>query len=127
MILLVGCADKGLPDSFTLKLFGDYTSSGGTRHYNAEIVFDDDQIVSAWQKYEAWEGSGDHKLYSCYLETGSNTWLDNQTDGECEQIPNYLADIPLTKQGIQQKIDSGEYAPEGKKTSREGITYKIIE
>ena len=96
----------GGSNSFTVKLFSDTTSSGGTRLYNASLSFENNNLVSGTQRYEVWPGVGNHSITYCVFENGS-VWINNETKEVC----TLNRDLPLTKKELYEKINSGEYKP----------------
>lgn len=108
IILAIQFKGKGELSSFTINLYADFTSSGGSRYYNASLTFQEDELISGWQTYETWPGTEGHNIVECIIDANSLNWIDKNTKGECEYKPEY---IPLNKNGILQKINSGEFKP----------------
>lgn len=124
VIIVVAIQFKGKSElsSFTINLYGDFTSSGGSRYYNASLTFQEDKLVSGWQTYETWPRTGGHNIVECIIDANSLNWIDKNTKGECEYKPEY---IPLDKNGILQKINSEEFKSVDKCVHRD-ICYEII-
>ena len=124
IIIVVGIQFKGKSEvsSFTIRLFGDYTSSGGSRYYNSSLTFQEGKLISGWQTYETWPGTGGHKIIECMIDANSLNWIDKSTKGECGYKPEY---IPLDKNGILQKISSEEFKSVDK-CGHLDICYEII-
>jgi hypothetical protein len=94
--------------SFTINMYGDFTSSGGSRNYNATLIFQDSKLISGNETYETWPGNGGHNIINCILDVNSLTWKDTETNGEmkCDSIPEY---VPLNITDLMQKINSKEF------------------
>jgi hypothetical protein len=107
IILVVVKLNKTENSSFTINLYGDFTSSGSDRKYNASLTFYGEKLVSGWQTYATWDREG-QKVVECVIDTNSLTWVDKTTGGECSYIPE---SFPLTKEGIMHQIDSGMLKP----------------
>ena len=102
-ILLVHKPDLS---SFTINLHGDFTSSGGSRYYNASLIFQQNKLISGWERYETWPSMGSHNIVDCIINATNLNWVDNATKGECAYKPDYL---PLDKKELLKKINSGDF------------------
>jgi hypothetical protein len=90
-----------LPDSFTIKFYGDWTSSGASRTYNATLTFADNKLTYGWQRYESWDVLNRHNIYECTADTENLTWIDSATGGDC----GYQHEVvPLTKVQLEETI-----------------------
>jgi hypothetical protein len=96
-----------LPDSFTIEMYGNYSSSGADRNYSSELTFIDNKISSGFQNYKVGEGSickeNCNRITECVVK--DQKWVDKFTGGEC-MIDTFSA--PLTKEGIMQQIKEGK-------------------
>ena len=94
-----------LPNSFTLNVKGDYTSSGAERNYEGTLTFANNKLISGTESYSTWLGGGCqtdcNKKYKCIIK--DQQWIDAAGGGVCE-ISNY---IPLTRVEIEQQIKNG--------------------
>ena len=114
-----------LPDSFTLKVSGDYTSSGAGRDYSAELVFDHNILISGSQSYAVTPGScPDGTLSPCNYKieciVENHQWVDISSKKECT-----LSFSIYSKEVIEQRIKSGELKSMDKCNHRDNC-YKII-
>jgi len=116
-----------LPDSFTISLYGDFTSSGGSRYLHAELIFVDDKLVSGWKKFERYEGSGNNYVDECVADINSLTWVGvtNSTDFSVGNTPSCSGSEFLDKNELQGKIDSGELDPDYASCPHATICYTI--
>ena len=94
-----------MPDSVTLNIYGDWTSSGGNRLYNSTLIFVDGKLTNGWQKYDYSGGTGIEKHYECIIDVNTLIWRDKTTLGECEYNSSF---IPVDLIGLRQKISQGE-------------------
>lgn len=118
LLFLAGCTN--LPDDCIVNLYMDSTSSGGNREYNAELVFENGEIISGEQSYEFFRSVEESAFYRCELDD-TLIWV-RENNSYCAEIGTYLIDLPLTKEGVEDKIDSGEW----KKSVQHGeISYTI--
>ena len=99
-------APVSLPPSFTLNLTKDDSSSGGTRSYVGTIVFANDALAKASEKYIGLPGSGKSQRfeYDCIAINGA--WVGTTTPA-CK-VP---VAPPLTKDGVMEAIKSGAMKP----------------
>jgi len=104
-------------DSFTLILTVDATSSGGNRYITETLVFKDKQLVSAKYSYSFFRSS--YGGFSCIFSTAQLKWIGE--DG-CSNI----AAPPLTREAVEQKIQTGEYVSE-KECHHLDVCYTLIE
>lgn len=127
LLLIAGCATEvppskvevtkatpsaEMPDSFTLVVSADHTSSGASRYYNASIDFRSGRAESGWQEYEVWPNTGDHNTTKCRLAFKERwdphpTWYDWSLEGPCT-IDERISDIiPLNESALDDKIGEG--------------------
>ena len=120
-ILFVLNNKKNESKIFQVNFYQDTTSSGGTRHYNSSLVFQGDKLISGYEIYETWPGTGGHNIINCIINQSFENWVDNQTMKECE----YTSSIPLNKDEIIERMNSEEFKSIDKCTHFD-ICYKII-
>ena len=124
VIILIAIQFRGKSEtSFsTINIYADFTSSGGSRYYNASLTFQEDKLISGWQIHETWPGTGWHNIVECVIDANSLTWVDKITKGECSYNPEY---IPLNKKEILQKINSEEFKS-ADKCGHLDICYELV-
>lgn len=93
--------------SFTIKISGDFTSSGASRNYDANIVFRDNKVFSGSQKYFVGEGGGCREncehLTLCSIK--DSKWVDSTTGGDCTLGKNeYLSKDSLVSLIKENKL-----------------------
>jgi len=114
LIILIGGAyllgknskkDGVLPDSFTIEVRTDNSSSGADRKYDGELTFKGNKLINGFQNYYVGEGAGCtvncERTTKCIIKNGE--WAEI-SGGECK-IEKF---IPLTKGEIEQQILSKE-------------------
>lgn len=98
------------PTSITYKITGDFSSSGVQRNYLATIVFNDNNLVTAREKYSVLEGDGckENCKYEYECSNGVKDGWEGYANGYSAvcNIENY---VPLSRKEIEKKIKSGEY------------------
>lgn len=117
--------------SFAIKITSDYQSSGGTeRKYEANLTFVDNKLVSGSQSYIVTPGpmcnGGPGECgssFECIIE--NQQWVDSQNKGKCN-MPSYVENIPLTREGIEQQIKSGKIKPLNSNCTHGDLCYEII-
>lgn len=100
--------------SFIVKIQNYYQSSAGTdRKLDGRLVFVDKKVISGSQSYvvtpapNCSKDSGDcGSWFECVVE--NQQWVDAVSKGKCN-MPSYVIAIPLTEEGLKQKIRSGEF------------------
>lgn len=104
LFLLSGCVSNTLPDSFTIDMTRDTTSSGATRITNAELVFENGIVVNGEYSYFVSGTGGPEYEINCEVNVENLEWIPADETSDCNSVS-----IPLTKEGLQEEIDSGEY------------------
>ena len=123
-ILVIGGCNSSenngdLSNSFTIKIYGDFTSSAASRYYESILTFKDDQIVSGWIKYEFFRE--ERITTECNLDVSVLMWFNKSGDCTNLMMP------PLTKLELQRKIDLGEYIKPGPNGCRHSsYCYEIL-
>jgi hypothetical protein len=97
-----------LPNSVTIKIYGDWTSSGGGRLYDSTLIFVNGKLTNGWQKYDYSGGTGIENHYECIVDVNTLTWRDKTTLGACGYNSSF---IPLDLAGLREKINSGDIKP----------------
>lgn len=80
LLLIMGCIDNAtsLPDSFTIRLYGEGGSSGGlTGSFEETLVFEDNNLVSGIVQSVASTREGKTYPFECVLDTNTNSWINN--------------------------------------------------
>lgn len=107
--LYVNFGQRIYSSSFTLKISGDYTSSGASRNYDASIVYKDGVAVSGTQTYFVGEGGGCQT--NCNRTTTCNIvnqkWIDSISLEECSLGHNEY----LSKAGVDAAIKEQKLKP----------------
>ncbi|MBN1386341.1 hypothetical protein JW968_05205 [Candidatus Woesearchaeota archaeon] len=86
MILAVGCTETmtdkepQLPESFTISIFSDGTSSGATREYRAATAFEGEQAVYANRTYFSRGSDGQNHCLQEYDMT-DKIWKEPEWEG----------------------------------------------
>ncbi len=111
-----------LPDSFTINIYGDWSSSGGDRLFNSTLTFVNGKLTNGWQKYDYSGTTGIEKHYECIADVNTLTWRDKATLGDC----GYKTSVtPLDLASLKQKISLEELKP-ADKCSRFDACYRIF-
>ncbi len=110
-----------LPDSFTINVYGDWSSSGGDRLFNSTLTFVNGKLTNGWQKYDYSGTTGIEKHYECIMDVNTLTWRGKTTLDEC----GYPSHIPLDLANLRQKISLGELKPDAK-CSHYDTCYRIL-
>jgi len=109
VLLKINFNQNKLPNSFTLNVKGDYTSSGAERNYEGTLAFTNNKLISGTESYTTWLGGGCqtdcNKKYKCIIK--NQEWVDAVGGGVCE-INDY---VPLTRDEIEQQIKNGQLKP----------------
>lgn len=134
-IIFIGKYFKGsqnkLPDSFTIKLYADFSSSGASRYYNAILTFQNNKLISGWEREEVWSGSGSHRIYECIVDPTSLTWIDKETSEECEIFKLFITEQygtefpPLQKELLEKEINSEEIIKPSNRCFHGDICYEM--
>ncbi len=97
-----------LPDSFTLEMYTDSSSSSGAvRIFNGELTFKNSNLASGQESYYTVQGGGcaiedcKKNTIECVIKNGQ--WVDK--NGEECKVENFIA---LTKEGIEKQINAKE-------------------
>ena len=96
------------PTSVTYKITGDFSSSGVQKSYLATIVFNDNNLVTAREKYSVLEGDGCKENCKYEYECSNGTSDKWEGNNETCKIDNY---VPLSRKEIEKKITSSELKP----------------
>lgn len=131
IIFFVFINNKINRSSFVIRITSDYQSSGGTeRKSEANLIFVDNKLVSGLQSYVIISspmcsgGPGEcGGNFECVAE--NQQWIDSQNKGKCN-MPPYLNNISLTKEGIEQQIKSGEIKSLNSNCTHGDLCYEII-
>lgn len=110
---------KGL-SYFTIEFYKDYSSAGGSKYFKANLTFKDNALISGWQEYEI-SGREGQIIDEYFLDVKSLSWIDNKTGGKW----NFESEVPLNKEGVLQKIDSGEFKSIDN-CSHDDMCYEIV-
>ena len=111
-----------LPDSFTINIAGDYTSSGADGEYSASLTFENGFLISGWQKYSH-GGRLDGGGFYCVFNPDKKSWIgtikeykldesggvisSNETsDVDCGSIENIGVYDIKTKEEMEEVIIS---------------------
>jgi serine/threonine protein kinase len=110
-----------LPDSFKIEISREFGSSGGDRKYKATLVFVDGKVTEGEALLETLEGGGRRGRVSSKIVNGE--WGNKEGGDICdwENFNNFL-----TKEGIQNEIDSGEMIQSNKSLHLTRI-FKVLE
>lgn len=99
-----------LSDSFTIEMYGNYTSSGASRVYKGELTFVNNEVVNGSQSYSVGEGSickeNCNRITECIVK--DQQWVDKINREKCG-IDTFSS--PLTKEGLIQQINEGKILP----------------
>lgn len=117
-----------LSDSFTIEMYGNYSSSGADRNYQGELTFKNNKLISGSQNYSV--GEGGNCKENCNRKTEclvkDQQWVDKTTGEKCEILDTFSA--PLTKEELEQKIIAKEFVQsENFDDCHSRICYKIKE
>jgi hypothetical protein len=122
LLFVLGCSTA---NNYTLDLKMDTTSSGAARLTQATLTVENGKVVEGWQKYSYSGTMGNKYSYECILDLDTETWYYDS--GEiCDEIGNFLWDLPLTHAKIQQKINSGEYILNDGTNYHNIMAYEIV-
>ncbi len=111
-----------LPDSFTMKLEGDFTSSGATRTYKSTLIFIDGKLVSGEANLFVGGCDGVNTTYDAKLI--DNKWIDNKTNQLC--LIDFNRYNSVTKEGLEENINLGIIKPDNGSPGHLDISYKIV-
>ena len=111
-----------LPSSFTMKITGNFSSSGASRSYESNLVFINDNLVSGASNYSSEDTYGKKINLECIAN--NQQWVDTKTNGIC-QINDHVGIIPLTKEGLENQIKSGEIKPVGNTCGHNDMCYQL--
>ena len=110
IIILVGVTyylekNSILPNSFTIEVYSNSSSSGGDRNYNGELTFRNGKLISGFQNYNVLQGgicaTNCERKTECIIK--NQQWVE-KNGGECT-IKKYIS---LTKKEILQQIATKE-------------------
>lgn len=105
--------DGELPNSFTIQINGDYTSSGTDRIFNSELTFTNGKLTEGWKRSQ-----NNYYIWNCKFDKSSAKWVVDRTfnissntyieiNDECQ-----IEDVNfLTVSEVQGAIDSGKIKP----------------
>lgn len=96
-----------LPNSFTINIYGDYTSAGASRYGSTTLVFENRELISGLQTYDV-SATGIQRHCQWTLDVESLTW----TEGPSENCETSVSSVPLNIAALEQKINAGEIKPE---------------
>lgn len=138
LALIIERKKTELPDTFSLHLVTDGSSSGGDRVTIADLKYGNSILVSGLATYIAHPNGGGEINYSCTYRDGKWTNTINSTKMEmnenkddqflstaiqnCSHLPQY----PLTVLELQTKIKNGEFAPQDEYCGHGKTCYSII-
>ncbi len=107
-----------LPDSFTIKLTGDFTSSGAGRNYEATLVFVDKNLTEGEATYIVLGGNGVDKTIHAKIVNGE--WINTEDNKIWE---DHLKINLATKDGLENSINSDEIKSE---PTFRSLSYELI-
>jgi hypothetical protein len=99
-----------LPNTVTLSIYGDWTSSGGSRNYNSTLSFVDGKLTTGWNKYDAYPGTGGELHYECIVDINNLMWKDKNTSAACGYDSS---SIPMDLVSLREEIKNGTLKPAG--------------
>ncbi len=116
-----------LSSSFTMKLHGDFTSSGAGRKYEAILKFTDKKLAEGTATYDIGDINGEQH-YECtfvnqqWVYTKSSVipsasyslnqqWIDNHPDKTGSGCDLYINDLSTNAGGVENNIKSGAIKP----------------
>lgn len=111
-IVLVSCANlfpllsvsREESDTFTVHVSSDGTSSGATRISEYNLSYREGKLIQG--SFYGLIHSGTERISEkCTYDTEFSNWMPI-SDGDC------LLDVPLTTDGVYEKINSGEWKTE---------------
>lgn len=109
-----------LPPSFSMRVYGDFTSSGGSRVYEAILVAEGG-VLSGKERYRSSNGGGSVVTITCVIKDGRWVLEDKSTD-LCDSV---LVSIPTTVYALNESIIRGELV--AKETCRHStLCYELI-
>lgn len=112
-----------LPDSFKMEIIKEFGSSGGDRKYKATLVFVDGKLTEGEVLLETSEGTGRiRERVSAEIVNGE--W-GNKEGGDIESWSVFSNYNFLTKEGLQNYIDSGEILQSDKQIHLK-TTFRIV-
>ena len=124
LILISGCiknqqSSNYLPSDFTITINQDSTSSGASREHTMDLVFENNELTEGSEKYYFSSGYRTNS-YECKYDKESR-WKDEQ-DRECK-YGNFQ--LITEKETLQEKMNDGEFLPDGDQGSRGAFYYRI--
>lgn len=128
LVLLVGglsyfLLNKEKKDSVIITLDGDFTSSGGSRVYTANLTFEDRKITSGYQKYETESTFFEYTIRECIIDTISLKWVQKDNKDLCSI--NFI-EIPLSLDLLMEKLKSDDLFRTSEECTHNTICYEII-
>ena len=98
---------SSLPDSFAVRIFGDYGSSAADRSYSAILNFSKGKLVSGWQRYSYWATTGDKGTFECVADVNLKRWIAaNNT--QCYPM---MFQYAFTKDELKKQLEAGDLKP----------------
>lgn len=116
LLLLRG---DGLPETFTMHISADLTSSGSSRIYEATL-YGSSHSLTGTSSYVSDPGTGEREAYSCSLTQG--IWLDSLTNEPCP-IPT---ELPSDRRSLATAVAEGTLVPLASCTHRQ-LCYEILQ
>ena len=107
--------------NYTLHIFSDLTSSGGTRYFNSTLLIQNGKVISGEEEYTIWTTTGTHTTSSCIANVDHNAWLDHKR--RLCTIVSVV--VPLDFAELQRRVDYQDYLPAVNCTHR-AICYDIL-
>lgn len=120
LFLIVAIYKPILPSSFTMEVRGNFTSSGGSRLYEATLVSSRDTNLTGIAHYYASSRGGDGFTIECIINDGR--WVTSAKREECD-IP--LVELATTRTGLITQIKAGQLKPIGEKCNRQDLCYEL--
>ena len=111
-----------LPDSFKMKITGNFTSSGASRFYEEILTFANKNLITGNATYDSEDTYGKKINVTCMIK--NQQWIDTKTNGACSDHITSEA-TSITKEGLENQIKTGSIKPLGSTCGHDDLCYEL--
>lgn len=124
--------NQNIPNTVTIQIITDSTSSGGDRKTTAYLKYKDALLLTGTATYLAHPGFDGEINYTCAYNNGKWSTIQNKSTGITDENKsliencNHIQPYPTTTEGLRREIKSKNFLPAGSICGHQASCYKII-
>lgn len=122
---LVGKEKIVLPESFSIKITGDFSSSGATRKLKVNLVFKLNNFNAGKAKFEFDSCASESGFFEFQVENNQWVVINKKDEVKGLEILESYFHLPITKVSIENNINSGAMKPTGTDINRGVMSYEL--